>query len=211
MIKINLLAQRKAKRTDKGQQTLALGVLAVLAAVALVFLLVHRPLADEVDRLASGNRNIEKQNKGKKDRLKDFDKVKAEVESLLAKKEAIDVLNSARAVPADMLYELSSLLTPNREPRMTEKMSEQVGNDPHRKWSEQWDPKHLWVTSFGEKGAAFLLKGGAQSDGDVIQLAKRLEVSVFFDDVVPSTGVKREDKNSGITYYEFTISGRVVY
>ena len=212
MIKINLLAQRKGKkRSDKGQQSLLVGFLAILFAGALVFLLVHRPLAEEVDRLASSNGKLSRQNQQKKDQLKGFDQLKAAVEALNARKSAIDTLNNARAVPADMLYELSKLLTPNRMPTMTAAMVARMASDPHRKMAPEWDPTHIWVTSFSEKGSVFLLKGGAQSDGDVTQLAKRLEASVFFDDVVPGTGLEREDKNSGVTYYEFTISGRVVY
>ena len=124
---------------------------------------------------------------------------------------SIDQINRARAVPADMLYELSHLLTPNMSPTMTTTMAERVENDPHRELASEWDPKHVWINTFTEKQGTFQLQGGAQSDGDVTQLAKRLEASAYFDMVIPEGGVEKEDKASGITYYQFTISGKVVY
>ncbi len=211
MIKINLLAQRKTKRADKGQQFMLLGFLVVLVAGALVFFLVHSPMVDEVDRLAAGNRKLTQQNNQKKDQLKDFKRLKAAVDALNARKQAIDTLNSARAVPADMLYELSKVLTPNRRPTMTAAMVERLENDPHRKMAPEWDPKHIWITNFSENRGSFKLKGGAQSDGDVVQLAKRLEASAYFNKIVPAGGKEKEDRNSGISYYDFTITGRVVY
>ncbi len=211
MIKINLLAQRKAKRADKGQQSLALGALAVMVVGALVFFLVHQPLSAEVDKLAKTNSKLKQQNERMKGKLKGFKKLKAAVESLTKRMEAIAMLESARAVPADMLYELSKVLTPNRLPTMTAEMAKRVESDPHRKLAPEWDPKHIWITELSEKGGAFKLSGGAQSDGDATQFAKRLEASAYFRSVIPEGGKEQEDKDNGVSYYTFTITGRVVY
>ena len=211
MIKINLLEQRKSKRTDKGQQSLMLGMLAIMVAGALVFFLVHRPLTQEVDKLAKTNKKLKQQNKRMKDKLKNFKTLKAAVESLTKRMEAIAMLESARAVPADMLYELSKVLTPNRLPTMTAEMAKRVESDPHRKLAPEWDPKHIWLTSLTEKQGRFKLTGGAQSDGDATQFAKRLEASAYFTHVIPEGGKEQSDSNSGVSYYTFTITGRVVY
>jgi Tfp pilus assembly protein PilN len=211
MIKINLIAQRKVKRVDKGQQSLLLGFLSVLIIGALVFFFVHKPLAADIENMQRTNKKLKDQNKKDKDKLKGLKHMKAAVEALNKRKTAIDQLNKARAVPADMLHELSRLLTPNRSPTMTKEMAKRVENDPHRKLAPEWDPKHVWINTFAEKEGSFQLQGGAQSDGDVTQLAKRLEASAYFNRVVPEGGVEKEDKASGITYYDFTISGKVVY
>jgi Tfp pilus assembly protein PilN len=211
MIKINLLAQRKTKRADKGQKTLMLGVLAILVTGALVFFLVHQPLTQEVDKLAKTNSKLRTQNARMKDKLKGFSKLKAAVDSLNKRMEAIAMLESARAVPADMLYELSKLLTPNRLPTMTAEMAKRVESDPHRKLAPEWDPKHIWLTQLTEKGGRFKLIGGAQSDGDATQFAKRLEASAYFKDVIPEGGTQKSDATAGVSYYVFTITGRVVY
>ena len=57
----------------------------------------------------------------------------------------------------------------------------------------------------------FTLEGGAQSDGDVTQLAKRMQASVYFQDVTPRGGERVTDGNGGVTYYKFNITGKVVY
>jgi hypothetical protein len=83
--------------------------------------------------------------------------------------------------------------------------------DPNRGWAQGWDPKHVWIDSFEEVGGRFTLRGGAQSDSDMTQLALRLQASMFFTDVVPQQGDEALDRQSGASYYRFTISGRVVY
>jgi type IV pilus assembly protein PilN len=211
MIKINLLAQRKVKRADKGQQTVALGFLIILLAGALVFLLIHRPLNNEIDRLKSTNKKLAQQNADKKKQLEGLKELEAAVEALNKRKAAIESLNGARATPADLLYELSKVMTPGKSPTMTKEMAKRVEEDPHRKLTAEWDPKHVWITKFEEKGGKFKLNGGAQSDGDMTQLAKRLEASVYFGRVVPEGGKEKEEGASGVTYYDFTITGKVVY
>ncbi len=211
MIKINLIAQRKVKRSNKGQQTLMIGFLIIILAGALVFLLVHKPLQGEISRLQSTNSKLKRQNADKKKQVKGLKDLKAAVEALNARKEAIDSLNGARATPADFLYELSKIMTPGRMPTMTRAMAKRVEADPHRKLTTEWDPKHVWIISFEEDRGKFKIKGGAQSDGDTTQLAKRLDASVYFEDVVPEGGNEKGERRSGVSYYNFTITGKVVY
>jgi len=128
---------------------------------------------------------------------------------------AITKLVRAKSVPAHLLQELGDILTPGRMPTMTREMADRTSDgpkgDPNRHFAVDWDPKHVWITSFAEKGGAFTLEGGAQSDGDVTQLAKRLQASVYFLDVTPRGGERTQDQNGNISYYTFTITGKVVY
>lgn len=213
MIKINLLAQRKrTSRSDRGAQEILLGLLVIGGLAVLVWLLMHRPLKNEISDIKATNQKISNQNAAKLQKLAEEKTVKAAVEALDKKKLAVAELEDLRTTPAYMLRELGRVMTPNRKPTMTKEMAREVeGASLHRKLSLEWDPKHAWITKFEEAAGVFVLEGGAQSDGDVIQLAKRLEASVYFDKVVSKGGKEFADKNSGITYFTFTITGRVVY
>ena len=93
---------------------------------------------------------------------------------------------------------------------MTRDMEEKVKSDHNRQWTQSWDPKRIWIESLEEKDGKFALKGGAQSDTDITQLARRMQASVFFKDVFMEKGETVDDK-SKVTFYTFTISGKVVY
>jgi hypothetical protein len=80
----------------------------------------------------------------------------------------------------------------------------------NRRWQDGWDPKHVWITSFEEKAGRFKIDGGAQSDSDMTQLALRLQASMFFDNVIPEGGGEAKDPG-GVSYYKFTITGKVRY
>ena len=211
MIKINLLPQRRSRSVDRGQQSLLVGIFTLVGAGVLVLLLVHRPLQEDVDGLQRTNVRLKADNDRMEKKLKGFDELEAAVQAAKERSQSILTLSRARAVPAHLLWELSQILSSGRTPTMTEEMAERVERDPNRELAPDWDPKHVWVTSFDEKEGTFRLEGGAQSDGDMTQLAKRLQASVYFDDVIPEGGAETADKSSGITYYKFTISGRVVY
>ena len=94
---------------------------------------------------------------------------------------------------------------------MATRISEGPQGDPNRRLSLDWDPRHVWITSYTEKDGLFTLEGGAQSDPDVTQLAKRMQASVYFQDVSPRGGERVSDRTTGVSYYKFNITGRVVY
>jgi hypothetical protein len=84
-------------------------------------------------------------------------------------------------------------------------------SDPNKRFQPDWDPAHVWMTSFVDTAGVFRLDGGAQSESDVTQLSKRLAASVYFMDVTPAGGDRMLDRESGLQYYKFTITGRVAY
>lgn len=214
MIRINLVGQKKKARrgaSTGGDKPLAIGAGVIAAAAALVFFVVHRPLAAEVDDLKTQNQNLEKQKKKLEEDTKDLKALRAEKEADEARWEAITKLDSARAVPAWMLWELSNLLTRGHQPQLTDAMKEELKTNLNRPWQEGWDAKHVWLISFTEKAGAFTLEGGAQSDSDATQLALRMQASMFFDDVSPKGGGEVVDKDTGLTFYRFTITGSVRY
>lgn len=214
MIKINLLQERKkARRAPKGQNELAIGFAAIAAAGAAIFFLVHSPLSDEIAKKKAASGKLKSEIKDLEAKTKDFDAVNKQAEALEAQAEAIQRLNDARAVPAWFLFELSRILTKGKDPTMTEEMIElvKIRKDPNRTFREDWDPKRVWIDKIEEKDGKFTLTGGAQADTDMTQLALRLQASVFFQEVTPEGGNTAEEKKMKVQYYQFKITGRVVY
>jgi Tfp pilus assembly protein PilN len=212
MIKINLLPQRKAKRqSEPGVRDLLIGLLVVLLASGAVIVLASRPKMEELDKQLASNRDFESELARRKAKIKDLPKLQKAVEEISGRGLAIEKLLEARAVPAHMLHELGEIMTAGRMPTMTKGMAEKVQKELGYQFRDDWDPKHVWITELAESKGAFTLTGGAESDGDVAQLAKRMQASTYFQDVSPTGGERLTDKDTGITYYAFTIKGKVVY
>jgi hypothetical protein len=114
-----------------------------------------------------------------------------------------------------VLHELGEVLTSGHNPTMTEEMARKIGNgpdaDPNKRYDLTWDPSHVWLLSFDDDRGNFMLEGGAQAEADVTQLAKRLAASVYFANVAPSREERVADRDTGISYYHFTITGKVAY
>ena len=219
MIKINLLHQRKSRGRGRGRAAAAgtpppvlwfvLG--GGLVALAVVFFAFHRPLASERDDLSGKNRNLVAENTKLKERTKNSRTIRAAFESELARQQATQRLKKARVSPAWLLHELGNVLTPGKHPQVTPEMQAELKDNPNRPWQDGWDPKHVWIQSFEEKGGRFTLRGGAQSKGDVIELGLRMRASMFFKGVSPTETDDVVDKDTGITYHRFAIEGSVNY
>jgi Tfp pilus assembly protein PilN len=218
MIKVNLLPQRRAKHkaaaSDPSSKQLFVGVAALLAAGAAVFVAVDMPKRSRLQDVETANVQLRDQIKQKNEALKGYPEMKKAFEESNKRAEAIDRLNGNKVVPAHILHELSRILT-REGPTMSEEMTRKAGNgpdaDPNKRFQADWDPAHVWLLSFIDTNGAFKMEGGAQSESDVTQLAKRLQASVYFSDVSPAGGERVADRNSGVNYYRFTITGRVAY
>jgi Tfp pilus assembly protein PilN len=218
MIKVNLLPQRRAKHkaaaSDPSSKQLFVGVAALLAAGAAVFVAVDMPKRSRLQDVETANVQLRDQIKQKNEALKGYPEMKKAFEESNKRAEAIDRLNGNKVVPAHILHELSRILT-REGPTMSEEMTRKAGNgpdaDPNKRFQADWDPAHVWLLSFVDTNGAFKMEGGAQSESDVTQLAKRLQASVYFSDVSPAGGERVADRNSGVNYYRFTITGRVAY
>lgn len=216
MIRINLLPQRKQKRAaEPGRAELGIGVGALVAAAAVVFFAVHQPAQAERDDLRKQVGELQTANDRAKKLTKDMPAVKSAVESEERRAAAIEQLLGTVVVPDNLLHELGEILTFGHEPTMSLEMQKRTGDgpqgDPNRRFARDWDPKHVWITGFVLKGEDFTLEGGAQSEADVPQLAKRMQASVYFDQVTSPTSQRIDDRLTGITYYKFTITGKVVF
>jgi Tfp pilus assembly protein PilN len=216
MIKINLLPARKPRRqSEPGQLDVVIGVGALAAAAAVVYFVAHRPMATDRDKFQDEADAIAKDNSSKKAKIADLPQREAAFKAEQSRNAAIKQLVNTIVVPDNVLHELGEILTPSRLPTMTRAMAERVSQGPkgdqNRRLRLDWDPKHVWITSFTTKGDTFVMEGAAQSEADTSELSKRMQASVYFSDITSPTSARFEDKTNSLTYYKFTISGKVVY
>lgn len=217
MIRINLLPGKKKSRSresapaNQGAVALFVGLGIIVVIAAGVYLLLHRPIAQEIEEKNRQNAKLLGENRAIEARTKDYTTLKSTLQMAEEQRTAIERLENARSVPAWLLNELSNILTMGGTPTMTEVTAAQVAADPNRAWLKGWDPKHVWISEFTEKEGKFTLAGGALSDADITQLALRLQASVYFVGVIPAKAEETSDKDSGITYYKFEIHGTVRY
>jgi hypothetical protein len=120
---------------------------------------------------------------------------------------------NAKVVPANVLHELSEIMMTNHTPTMTDEMAQRVQTDPNKRFDLAWDPTKVWLTSFADdvRDGSFRLEGGAQAEQDIIQLSKRLQASVYFDRVSQQSEERITDRETGVTFYHFVITGKVAY
>ena len=228
MIKINLLPQKRAKRggsraaaspaaasQDAGTKQFAMGLGALAAAAVVVFFAFDRPRTGKIHDLNQAKVELNQQIAEKRKQLVGYEEMKKAKADTEARATAIARLMGAKVVPAHVLHELGEILTQNRLPAMTEEMRKKVGNgpgsDPNKRFQLDWDPTKVWLFGYTDTSGNFRIEGGAQSEQDVTQLAKRLAASVYFYDVTPVGGERVADRERNINYYRFTITGKVAY
>jgi Tfp pilus assembly protein PilN len=212
MIKINLSPLRRPKTSNQGTRMAILALLVWGGVATSILMLVHWPMAEQIDQLQRSVSSLENENADKRNQLKGYQELKRTIADAEARAEVVNRLNQARAVPAHMLFELSLILTSNKLPTMTAEVRKQIEDGRIREFVREWDPSNVWLTSFTEdKDGKFRIQGVSQSDSDMTQLALRLDASVYFDEVVPVGGSETTDKQTGSTAYEFTITGKVAY
>ena len=219
MIKINLLPQKRLKKRaaapDASSQHLVFGVFGLAVAGAAVWLLVDRPRRAKLAELTESNAQLSSDIASKNKQLQGYAELKKAADAADERYRAIQRLIGAKVVPAHMLHELGEILSTGKYPTMTEDMTRRSGTGPesdsNKRFQADWDASHVWLSSFTDTGGEFKLEGGAQSESDVTQFAKRLLASVYFRDVTPTAGERVTDTSTGTPYYKFTITGRVAY
>jgi Tfp pilus assembly protein PilN len=220
MIKVNLLPQKRAKRTqvrEPGSRDLVIGAAALAGAAAVVFLVVDQPKRSQLSVLRDANAQLDAEIAAKNRQLRDYEPLKKAADEAEERSKSIQRLMAAKVVPAHVLHELGKITKANELPTMTEDMAKKTGNgpesDPNKRFDLAWDPTHVWITAFvdNSKDGSFRLEGGAQAQVDIIQLSKRLQASVYFDRVSQQTEERINDRSTGITYYKFVITGKVAY
>lgn len=221
MIKVNLLPQKRAKRSlqvggDEGTREFLIGAGALAAAALLVFLLVDQPKRSRIGELEASNAQIQQEINAKNKQLQGYDDLQKAANEAIERANAINRLNAARIVPANVLNELGEILTANHLPTMTEEMARLTGtgadSDPNKRFDFAWDPTHVWLTAIVDQSdGMFRIEGGAQTEVDITQFSKRLAASAYFSDIAPAAENRVTDRETGIDYFRFTITGKVAY
>jgi hypothetical protein len=221
MIKINLLPQKRAKLrgasqpSEGGRKEMAIGLGSLFAAALVVFFALDQPRRSHLHDIKESNDQLQAEINQKQVQLKGFAELNKAATEMNERAHAINRLIAAKVVPANVLQELGEILTSNHLPTMTQEMAKRTGNgpesDPNRRYDLAWDPTHVWLLGFTDKGGNFKLDGGAQAEVDITQLSKRLQASVYFDNIAEASEERVTDHDTGAPYYKFTITGKVAY
>jgi Tfp pilus assembly protein PilN len=221
MIRINLLPQKRAKRSlqvgsDDASREIMIGMGAIAAVALAVFLVVDQPKRSRIHELEASNAQLQGDIQAKQKQLVGYDDLKKAADEAQERAVSINRLNAARIVPANLLNELGEILTANHLPTMTEEMARKTGtgtdSDPNKRFDFAWDPTHVWLTSVADLAdGTFKIEGGAQTEVDITQLSKRLAASAYFEDIAPASEERVSDKDTGIDYFKFTITGKAAY
>jgi len=218
MIKINLLPQRRAKKraaSSDPSKHLMYGLLGLVGAAAVVALGIDLPKRSRLASMAEANQQLAGDIRSKTKQLEGYAELKKAADEADERYRSIRRLLSTKIVPANVLHELGEILMTGKRPKMTSDMLRRTGSgadsDPNKRFQDDWDASHVWLSAFTDTAGLFRLEGGAQSESDVTQLAKRLAASVYFSDVTPAGGERVADAQSGASYFKFTITGKVAY
>jgi type IV pilus assembly protein PilN len=213
MIRVNLLPQKRRKGGSGSRGELWLVACLVSVALEVVGCLVlYGQKQDELSRQLDKNKALEAQIKQIKDVSKNHDEIKQKLVALRDREEAIAKLQSARSGPTAMLLEVARLLTPGRGPSVDpNELSKVRRENPLQDYNANWDPRRLWLTRFIEADRTVRLEGIARDGEDVSELARRMNLSTYFDDVQLLPAKREVEKESGLPMVAFKLEAKVRY
>jgi type IV pilus assembly protein PilN len=212
VIRINLLPRkRKVERTEVRQTWLAVLLALVLLEVIALFGL-HSWLGSKLKEQEQKNAQLTDQIEQSKRAVATHPDVKAKLEQLRAKEEAISKLQSARTGPTAVLLELARILTPGKGPTVEAARLEELRREnPLALYNPSWDPRRLWLTSFSEDKRSVRIVGMARDGEDVSEFARRLNLSNLFFDVQLLPGHRTKDSKYGLELVNFELQAKVRY
>ncbi|HNS98545.1 MAG TPA: PilN domain-containing protein [Polyangiaceae bacterium] len=211
MIRINLLPQKREARRDSGQGWL-IATMLVVAAEVVVLGLFHQFKLQELDKQKQINSELNNQIAQINTTVQNHAEVKKKLEVLRAREDAINKLQSARSGPTAVLLELSRILTAGRGPTISaEELMQKKKDNPQDVHNASWDARRLWVLSFKENQRVVNLEGFAHDGEDVSELARRLSLSKYFQDVVLLPASQQVDGESKLNVVRFQLQTKARY
>jgi type IV pilus assembly protein PilN len=213
VIRVNLLPQkRRAEARTEGKQLWLVAVMvAFLAEIAALFVfhsVKHEELVDQKRK----NSQLETQIEQSKNAVANHPEVQKKLEELRARETAIQKLQTARTGPTAVLLELTHILTPGRGPSVApDKLSQIRRENPLAVFNANWDPRRLEITSFNEQARKVRLEGTALDGEDVSELARRLNLSDYFANVVLLPGKQEKEQGTGLAVVRFSLEAQVKY
>ncbi|HEY3500366.1 MAG TPA: PilN domain-containing protein [Polyangiaceae bacterium] len=212
MIRVNLLPQkRRAEARPEGSQLWLVAVMvAFLAEVAALFVF-HGFKTEELADQKRKNAEIEAQIEQAKKNVANHAEVKKKLEELRAREAAIAKLQGARSGPTAVLLELVRIVTPGRGPSVApDRLSQLRRENPLAVYNPNWDPRRLEIVSFAEQARKVKLDGFALDGEDVSELARRMNLSDYFSNVVLLPG-KQEKTKENVPVVRFSLEAQVKY
>ena len=210
MIKINLLPQKRAKRASRRRERDGSRSDIVdrrrarsPAPRRSCSSLVDQPKRSQLDDLEGVERRSSQQEiNAKNEQLKGYAELKKAADEADERAQSINRLIAAKVVPGERAARARRDPDAGHLPTMTEDDgASKTGNgpesDPNKRFDLDWDPTHVWMTSFIDSATAtFKLEGGAQAEADVTQLSKRLAgVGVLRRRRAASRGARRRPRH----------------
>jgi type IV pilus assembly protein PilN len=213
MIKINLLAQKRRAESAPQKSQLWLVAVMVLFIAEVGGLIVFHSIKDaELQDQKRRNTELTAQIEQSKSSVKNHPEVLKKLEELRAREAAIGKLQAARTGPTAVLLELARILTPGRGPSVPpDKLSQMRRDNPLAVYNMNWDPRRLWVTNFVEQARKVKLEGVARDGEDVSELARRMNLSDYFANVVLLPGKQEKDQDTGVEVVRFSLEAEVKY
>jgi type IV pilus assembly protein PilN len=213
VIRVNLLPQKRRAeaRGETRQLWLVAVMVAFLAEIAALFVF-HSVKNEELLDQKRTNSKLESQIEESKKTVANHPEVKRKLEELRAREAAISRLQTARSGPTAILLELTRILTPGRGPSVAPDRLSQIRRDnPLAVFNANWDPRRLEVTAFNEQARRMRLEGIAVDGEDVSELARRLNLSDYFSNVVLLPGKQERQPKTGLPVVRFSLEAQVKY
>ena len=212
MIRVNLLPQKRRKPTTPPADLWLIGSLAAVVLEVVGCFVWFGSVQNEVEQQESKNRALQAQIDHIKDVSKNHEEVKKKLALLREREEAIDKLQSARSGPTAMLLEVARMLTPGRGPSVDpNELGRLRRENPGQAFTENWDPRRLWLVRFVEQERTVRLEGMARDGEDVSELARRMNLSTYFSDVQLLPAKRETDKSTGLPVVSFKLEAKVRY
>jgi len=213
MIRINLLPQKR-RRVESGSSS-ELWVLfafgALLVEIVLLFVL-HGMKESELAEEVKQNQEIQAKIDASKAAVANHQNVLGELERMRAREDAIAKLQSARTGPTAVLLEFARLLTPGMGPSIDpEELAKVRRDNPLALYNPSWDPRRLWITQYVEETRLLHITGTARDAEDVSELAKRMNLSDYFDKIRLLPAKQSTDRDTGIPVVGFALEAEVKY
>jgi type IV pilus assembly protein PilN len=212
VIRINLLPQKRRAQKAEGGQLWAVVIVLLVALEAVAFFIYHGNKKEELVAQRRKNTELETQIDQSKNAVKNHNDVKAQLERLRAREDAISKLQSARTGPTAVLLELARMLTPGRGPTVDpDKLNQLRRENPLAVYNPGWDARRLWLTRYVEGARQVRLEGTARDGEDVSELARRMALSSYFADVKLLPAKKMHSPEAGMDLVQFQLEAKARY
>jgi type IV pilus assembly protein PilN len=213
VIRVNLLPQkRRAEARPEGRQLWLVAVMVAFLAEVAVLFVFHGFKTEELADQKRKNAELESLIEQAKKNVANHEEVKKKLEDLRAREAAIGKLQAARTGPTAVLLELVRIVTPGRGPSVApDKLSQLRRENPLAVFNPNWDPRRLEITSFIEQARRVRLDGVALDGEDVSELARRMNLSDYFSNVVLLPGKQEKVKDTGVPVVRFSLEAQVKY